>query len=90
VNISVSASDDKKVSKIVLKIDGKEVMNSYGSSLSYSWSVPSAQTTGSKGKGGGGGKKGSSTTTTSSSSTISAEALDAAGNSASANVTVKY
>jgi len=90
VNISVSASDDKKVSKIVLKIDGKEVMNSYGSSLSYSWSVPSAQTTGSKGKGGGGGKKGSSTTTTSGSSTISAEALDAAGNSASANVTVKY
>jgi len=67
VNISVAASDDKKVSRIVLKIDGKEVMNAYGSSLSYSWSVPSSTSTdtttkGGKGKGGG-GKNGDSTTT---------------------------
>jgi thermitase len=87
VNVSVSASDNKQVAKIVLSIDGKEVMNSYGSSLSYSWTVPTAQATGGKGKGGGGGKKGS---TSSGSSTISAVAYDAAGNTNSASVTVKY
>jgi hypothetical protein len=40
VPISVSATDDKKVSKIILTIDGKEVAISYGSTLSYSWQAP--------------------------------------------------
>ena len=106
VNVSVAASDDKKVSRIVLKIDGKEVMNSYGSSLSYSWSVPSSTSTdtttkGGKGNGGGKGNKSTTTSTTGSgkkgggaaslsSSTIAAEAFDAAGNSTSTSVTVNY
>src|SRR5581483_10295279 len=37
VMISVNATDNKKVSKISLLIDGAEVAVSYGSSLSYSW-----------------------------------------------------
>jgi hypothetical protein len=40
VPISVSASDNVKVSKISLTIDGKEVAVSYGSSLSYTWQAP--------------------------------------------------
>ncbi len=40
VSINVSATDDQKVAKIALTIDGKEVAISYGSSLTYSWSVP--------------------------------------------------
>ena len=97
VTVSVTANDDKKVSKIILKIDGKEVANAFGSSLSYSWSVPSSTTTtkGGKGKGGGGGGGGgggkgkkSTRTASTASSTIVAEALDAAGNSATASVTV--
>jgi thermitase len=94
-NISVSASDDKQVAKIVLKIDGKEVANAYGSTLSYSTTAPTAEATGSKGKGGGGGGgggKGNNKTTSSStgSMNISAEAFDAAGNSKSTTVTVYY
>jgi hypothetical protein len=79
----------------VLKIDGKEVANAYGSTLSYSTTAPTAEATGSKGKGGGGGGgggKGNNKTTSSStgSMNISAEAFDAAGNSKSTTVTVYY
>jgi thermitase len=52
VPITVSATDDQKVAKIALSIDGKEVSVSYGSSLTYSWSVPSRK----------GGKKQTSST----------------------------
>jgi len=41
VGITVGATDNKQVSKISLLIDGKEVAVSYGTSLSYTWSVPS-------------------------------------------------
>jgi hypothetical protein len=37
VNVSVVASDNQRVAKISLNIDGKEVALSYGSSLSYNW-----------------------------------------------------
>ncbi len=40
VPINVSATDNLKVSKIILTIDGKEVANSYGTTLSYSWAAP--------------------------------------------------
>jgi hypothetical protein len=40
VAVSVAATDNQKVSKIILTIDGKEVANSYGSTLAYSWAVP--------------------------------------------------
>ena len=72
VAISVSATDDKKVSQISLLIDGKQVALSYGSSLSYSWAVPRT-----KGSNGGSGT-----------STITARAYDAAKNTSSASVTV--
>jgi hypothetical protein len=40
VPINITATDNQKVSKIILTIDGKEVANSYGSTLSYSWAAP--------------------------------------------------
>lgn len=73
MSLNVSATDNQKVAKIALSIDGQQVSISYGSSLIYSWSVPSPK----------GGKK-----QTSSSSTITARAEDAAGNPATASVTV--
>ncbi len=42
VGITVNASDNKKVARISLLIDGKEVAVSYGTTLSYPWNVPSA------------------------------------------------
>jgi hypothetical protein len=76
VAVSVTATDDKKVAKISLTIDGKEVALAYGSSLNYSWN-----TTGKGGK--GGGKK-----TASSTSTLTARAEDTAGNQTATSVTV--
>lgn len=75
VAVNVSATDDKKVAKITLTIDGKEVAVAYGASLSYSWNTD--------GKGGRGGKKAQS-----SSGAIAARAEDAAGNQATASVSV--
>lgn len=75
VSVSVSATDDKKVAKITLRIDGREVAQALGGSLSYSWNTDA--------KGKGGGKK-----TASSSSTLTARAEDTAGNQATASVTV--
>jgi thermitase len=77
--VSVSASDDQKVSKISLKINGKEVALSYGTTLSYSWDPYTG-----KGKGRGQGNKSDSSGTYS----ISATATDAAGNSKTASVSV--
>jgi hypothetical protein len=69
VSVNVSATDNQNVAKITLTIDGKQVTVSYGSSLSYNWSVPKA-----KGR--------------NKNSTISARADDAAGNAATASVSV--
>ena len=78
VPVSVSAADNKKVAKITLTIDGKDVAVAYGASLSYSWNA-----TGSKGKGGGGKNH-----TSGGSSTLKARAEDAVGNAAQATVSV--
>jgi thermitase len=75
--VSVSASDDKRVAKIKLAIGGKEVANSYGSTLSYTWD-PYA---GAKGKGNRSKVAGTYT--------ITATATDDAGNARSASVSVK-
>ncbi len=37
--VSVSATDNQNVTRISLTIDGKEVANAYGSSLSYTWNT---------------------------------------------------
>jgi subtilisin family serine protease len=76
VAVNVTATDDKKVAKITLAIDGKEVAVAYGSSLSYNWDT-------SGGKGGKGGKKAQS-----SSAGITARAEDTAGNQGTASVSV--
>jgi len=73
VSINVSATDNQKVAKITLSIDGQQVSVAYGSSLTYSWSVPSSK----------GGKKQTSKT-----STITATAEDAAGNAGAKSVSV--
>lgn len=86
VNVSVSATDNKAVSRISLLIDGKEVAVSYGSSLSYSWSVSGGTTTSPSTK--KRGKTSTTSTTTSGTSTLTARAFDAAGNVGSASVTV--
>lgn len=41
VSISASATDNQKVAKMSLQIDGREVAVTYGSSLSYAWSTGS-------------------------------------------------
>jgi hypothetical protein len=69
VSVNVTASDNQKVPKITLTIDGKQVAVLNSSSLVYNWSVPKV-----KGR--------------SKSSTISARADDAAGNAATASVSV--
>lgn len=80
VTISVAGQDNKKVAKISLLIDGKEVAMTVCSDLSctmsYAWSVPATSTR----------KKNSSTTLTS--SRITAQVYDAANNMGSASVTV--
>lgn len=40
VTVSVAAFDDRKVAKVSLEIDGREVALSYGASLKYDWKVP--------------------------------------------------
>jgi thermitase len=77
VTISGSATDNQKVAKMTLQVDGREVAVTYGSSLSYAWSTG---TTSRKGK----GRK----TEVQSSSTITVIAEDAAGNKGMASQTV--
>jgi hypothetical protein len=81
--ITAAATDNNKVAKITLTINGKEVALSYGTSLSYSWD-PYASVKG-NGKGGGRNK-----TSPAGSYSIAATATDTAGNTktASINVTV--
>jgi hypothetical protein len=77
VTVSATATDNKKVAKVTLLIDGREVAVSYGSSVSYSWN-----TTGTKGNG---RKKTSSGTT----STVTSRAEDPAGNVGTASISVR-
>ena len=74
VSINVAATDNQRVAKIVLSIDGQQVAVTYGASLSYNWTVTTTRK---------GGRKQSSTT-----STIVARAEDPAGNAATATATV--
>jgi len=96
VNVTVTATDDKKVSGITLSIDGREVARSDGASLSYAWDT-SVGTKGGKGggKGGGGNKGGGSasgkkgaTSATGTTSSLTARATDPAGNVGSASAIV--
>jgi hypothetical protein len=80
VNVTVTASDNVKVSRLVLSIDGREVAQVFGASLSYSWDTKGG--TGPKGK----GKSRKSTSPTTSS--ISARAEDPAANVGTAIITV--
>jgi hypothetical protein len=77
--VGASATDDNKVTKISLSINGKEVALSYGSSLNYQWDPYAG---GGKGKGTGNKK------TASGSYTLKATATDAAGNVRSTSVGV--
>lgn len=77
VNVSVSATDDKKVAKISLFIDGKEVAVAYGSTLNYAWDTGSRKT---RGK----GWRNRGTT-----STLTARAEDHVGNAGIASITVQ-
>lgn len=81
VTVSASASDNVRVTKLSLSIDGREVAISYGSTLSYSWSASTVTVKGN------GKKRSGATSTTSSTLTVRAE--DAAGNSSTATVTVQ-
>jgi hypothetical protein len=78
--IAASATDDKRVAKVSLTINGKEVALSYGSSLSYQWNPYGGST---KGKG-----KGKGQASTSGTYTLTATATDEAGNTRSATVSV--
>jgi thermitase len=75
-SVGVSASDNKRVSRISLTINGKEVAQSFGSSLNYTWD-PYA---GIKGKG--------QVRKVAGTYTLTATATDDAGNSKSTSVTV--
>ncbi|GIX29490.1 MAG: hypothetical protein KatS3mg123_3371 [Burkholderiales bacterium] len=79
VNVSASATDDKKVAKISLAIDGKEVAVAYGSSLSYTWDTGARKAK----------SKGRWEARSSATSTLTARAEDPAGNAGSASITVK-
>ena len=82
VPISVGATDNNKVSQISLLIDGTQVALAYGSTLSYTWTVTSATSTGSK------SRKYKTALQSGTSHTIAAIAWDPAGNKGTATVTV--
>lgn len=84
VGISVTATDNNKVSQVSLLVDGKQVALSYGSQLSYTWSTSTATTTSAGSK----SKKNKTAIQSGTSHTITATALDPAGNKGTASVTV--
>jgi Big-like domain-containing protein len=88
VVISASATDNNKVSQITLTIDGKQVALSYGSTLSYTWSVSTATATSTASMPPGQLKKQQATIQSGTSHTITAIAVDPAGNKGTASVTV--
>lgn len=88
IAIAVAATDNVKVSKLSLIIDGKEVAVVLNSgSLSYTWSATTSSNTNKTKRGGKNAK--STTTTTLTSSTIVAKAEDPAGNVTSTSITIK-
>jgi hypothetical protein len=82
VAIRVGGTDNNKVSQISLLIDGTQVALAYGSTLSYTWTVTSATSTGSK------SRKYKTALQSGTSHTIAAIAWDPAGNKGTATVTV--
>ena len=82
VAISATATDNKKVSQISLLIDGTQVALAYGSTLSYTWTVTTATSTGSK------SRKDKTALQSGTSHTITALALDPAGNKGTSSVMV--
>jgi hypothetical protein len=79
VAVNVNATDNTRVAKLSLMIDGREVATSNGGTLSYSWNIG-----GKSGKGKGKGNQSSSGGT----SSLTARAEDPAGNVGTASVTV--
>jgi hypothetical protein len=79
VTVSATATDNKKVAKVALSIDGNQVSIAYGSSLSYSWN------TGSKVKG---GRKGTQSPSSPVARSLTVTATDEAGNTAQQSLTV--
>jgi hypothetical protein len=77
VNVTASATDNKQVAKLSLLIDGKEVAQAFGPTLSYSWNTGSATK-----------RKGGKSSSGGSTRTLKLTATDAAGNSATTSVTV--
>jgi hypothetical protein len=84
VAVNVSASDNTRVAKITLLIDGRESAVSYGPTLSFSWNTGGGKPPKGKGK----GNQSTSGSTSGGTSSLTARAEDAAGNSGSASVTV--
>jgi hypothetical protein len=80
VAVSVNATDNTKVVKLSLMIDGREVAVSNGPTLSYSWNTGSEK----PGKGKGKGNQSSSGGT----SSLTARAEDLAGNTGTASLSV--
>jgi hypothetical protein len=78
VTVSATATDNKKVAKVALSIDGNQVSIAYGSSLSYSWS------TGAKVK----GRKGTQSPSSPVARSLTVTATDEAGNTAQQSLTV--
>lgn len=77
VTVSASATDNTKVAKITLTIDGREVAVSYGSSISYPWNTGATAVRGRLRK------------TSGATSTIQVVAEDAAGNKGTVSETVR-
>jgi hypothetical protein len=88
VAISVGATDNTKVSQITLTIDGKQVAVSYGSTLSYTWSVSTTTVASTGSTAPGQLKKVQATIQSGTSHTITAMAMDPAGNKGTGSVTV--
>ena len=80
VTVSATATDNKKVAKIALSIDGNQVSVAYGSSLSYSWdTAPKVK---------GGGRKSTQTSSSPVPHGLTVTATDEAGNTAQQSLTV--
>lgn len=78
VAIAATATDNVRVVKMTLSIDGKEMAVSYGASLSYSWDTTASLPKGRK-----------RPTSGATSSTLSVRAEDPSGNASTASVTVR-
>jgi subtilisin family serine protease len=79
VSVNASATDNNKVAKMTLSIDGREVAVTYGPAVSFSWSAGVTSTN---------LRRGTRRTQTPTTSTITVVAEDQAGNRGSASQTV--